>query len=221
MVGSSVPKHSFWGPGACITLPAVTDMLMVRHGESEWNALGRWQGHADSPLSEFGRLQAEHAGRRVADLLAIDVVVASDLSRAAETAAIIGGVLGLEVHTEPGLRERSAGEWEGLTRAEIEVQWPGYLDEERRPPAFEKDDELLERVKPAVDRVLREHEGRHILVVSHAGVLRVLDRNFGVEGDRIPNLGGRYWHAEGDGDLRQGEVVVLVEAGEVTRPDET
>ena len=108
----------------------MTRMLLVRHGQSEWNALGRWQGQADPPLSALGREQARSA---VARLGAVDLIVASDLDRALTTAAIMAEGLGVgPVMVEPRLRERSAGEWSGLTRAEIDEQWPGYLD--RAPP---------------------------------------------------------------------------------------
>ena len=104
----------------------MTRVLLIRHGQSEWNADGRWQGQADPPLTDLGRHQALHAAR---NLGTVDAIVASDLQRASETALIIAEALGVgPVVLEPGLRERDAGEWSGLTRAEIERDWPGYLD---------------------------------------------------------------------------------------------
>ena len=104
----------------------MTRVLLIRHGQSEWNADGRWQGQADPPLTDLGRHQAMHAAR---NLGTVDAIVASDLQRASETALIIAEALGVgPVVLEPGLRERDAGEWSGLTRAEIERDWPGYLD---------------------------------------------------------------------------------------------
>ena len=104
----------------------MTRVLLIRHGQSEWNADGRWQGQADPPLTDLGRHQALHAAR---NLGTVDAIVASDLQRASETALIIADALGVgPVVLEPGLRERDAGEWSGLTRAEIERDWPGYLD---------------------------------------------------------------------------------------------
>ena len=94
---------------------------MVRHGQSTWNASGRWQGHADAPLTELGRTQA---ARAVASLPSVEVIWASDLERARATATVIGDALGLEVQVDARLRERNAGEWTGLTRAEIERGWP-------------------------------------------------------------------------------------------------
>src|SRR3954449_1914254 len=100
-------------------------LLLVRHGQSEWNAVGRWQGQADPPLTELGREQARLAAR---SLGALDAIFASDLQRATETALIISNALGVgPVVIDPDLRERDAGEWSGLTRSEIEEQYPGYL----------------------------------------------------------------------------------------------
>lgn len=195
-------------------------MLLVRHGESEWNASGRWQGHADAALSDLGRLQAHHAGVHLRDRWSVDAIVASDLVRAAETARIIGGELGLEVVLVPGLRERSAGEWEGLTRDEIEEAWPGYLATERRPPRFESDAHLLERVVPAIARIASVHAGRTVLVVSHAGVLRAIERYHGVPSERVPNLGGRLWRI-GAGAFEADERLLLLDPDEITRPVET
>ena len=97
----------------------MTDVLIARHGQSEWNALGRWQGQADPPLSTLGRLQAAHAATRLSD---IDVIVASDLERASDTARIIADALGVdEVVIDADFRERHAGEWQGLTKDDIDA----------------------------------------------------------------------------------------------------
>src|ERR671910_890596 len=91
-----------------------TRVLLVRHGQSEWNAAGRWQGQADPSLSDLGRLQAREAARAVG---AVDAIWSSDLQRAAETAIIIGDQIGVgPVVVDDRLRERDAGEWTGLVR---------------------------------------------------------------------------------------------------------
>ena len=106
----------------------MTRILLVRHGESEWNATRRWQGQADPPLTDLGRTQAAHAA---AALGAVDAIVTSDLQRASATAQVIADALGLDAPMiDPRLRERDAGEWSGLTREEIHDQWPGYLTED-------------------------------------------------------------------------------------------
>src|SRR5687767_12818211 len=100
----------------------MTRVLLVRHGQSTWNAEGRWQGWADPPLSELGATQALTAANHVEH---VDAVVSSDLVRARETAEIIAKALGIaEVEAFRGLRERGAGDWTGLTRPEIEERWP-------------------------------------------------------------------------------------------------
>src|SRR3954465_11358953 len=108
-------------------------VLLLRHGQSEWNAAGRWQGWADIALTERGEDQAREAGARLAerDLHRFHAVACSDLMRARRTAALLADALGLhhiEVEVEPDLREFDVGEWSGLTRPEIEARWPGQLD---------------------------------------------------------------------------------------------
>lgn len=192
-------------------------VLLLRHGESEWNALGRWQGHADPPLSELGRLQAEHAS---AVLVGVDVVASSDLRRASETAAILAERCALPLLApDPALRERRAGPWEGLTRAEIERGWPGWLDDGRRPEGFEHDEHLLDRTTDALHRLAETHAGARVLVVTHGGVIRAHERQAGRPPERIPNLGGR-WVRVGTEGLLIGASVELAPPDERTLPPE-
>jgi probable phosphoglycerate mutase len=105
---------------------ARTRILLARHGETEWNRVGRWQGHADQPLNEAGRLQASELAERLAGD-GITAVYSSDLARARETADAVADRLGLEVVEDEGLREIDVGSWSGLTRAEVERRFPeGY-----------------------------------------------------------------------------------------------
>ena len=114
-------------------------MLFVRHGQSEWNALGRWQGQADPPLSDLGRAQARAAATAItaaATRAASPVVgiVSSTLVRALETATIISDEIGESpLHLEADLVERDAGEWSGLTRIEIDERFPWFLNNGSRP----------------------------------------------------------------------------------------
>ena len=100
-----------------------TRILLVRHGETDWNASGRIQGHSDTPLNAAGRQQAQRAAQRLAPE-PVRALYSSDLARAFETATIIGEPLGLTVVTSPRLRERQYGAWEGLTSAEIQARYP-------------------------------------------------------------------------------------------------
>jgi len=166
----------------------MTQILMVRHGQSEWNALGRWQGQADPPLSDLGRTQAFVAAEKIGT---VDVIVSSDLQRAAETAAIISRAIGVgPLVLDAGLRERDAGEWSGLTRDDIERDWPGYLAEQRRPPGFEAHDPFVARIRAALDRVHADYAGAEVLVVAHGGLVYSLEEEYGTRAGRLPNLGG-------------------------------
>jgi broad specificity phosphatase PhoE len=139
----------------------VTELLLVRHGETDWNAEGRLQGHTDRPLNDYGRRQARELATTLADEH-VDAIYASDLSRAKETAEIVGERLGLPVVIDAGLREKHWGTWEGLTgdeRAAIELV--GESTEAHR-----------DRVMAAVRRIVERHPAQRIVVVTHGGSLR-------------------------------------------------
>ena len=190
------------------TVQPMTRMLLARHGQSEWNALGRWQGQADPPLSELGRRQARAAAERLGT---VDAIVSSDLERALTTAAIVAEALGVgPVLVEPRLRERSAGEWSGLTRDEIEAGWPGYLAGHLRPPGFESDASLLARTTAALADLAAEHADAELLVVTHGGVVYVIEADAGLPFARLPNLSGRWLAHRGD-RIDLGDRVELVD----------
>lgn len=198
------------------TVERVPRLLLTRHGESEWNAAGRWQGRADPPLSALGRRQARLA---IDALGVVDAIVSSSLTRALDTARIISEGLGVgPVLREPALQERDAGEWQGLTRVEIEERWPGYLAEQRRPPGYEHDERLVDRVIAALHRVCAETPGDEILVVTHGGVINALERHCGVPWERVPNLGAR-WIDWRNGDIVLGERIELIDHSAVTMQD--
>lgn len=178
----------------------MTRLLVIRHAESVWNAEGRWQGHADPPLSERGRLNASAAAARLDG--EVSRIVASDLVRARETAEIVGSALGLDVAIEPDLREVDVGEWSGLTSEEIEVRWPGGIAGWRAgtfvPPGAEDPEVFVERVRRALLRVASADE-RPALVVTHGGVVGRLEHRLGVHpGVPLPRLAGRWLLAAGD-----------------------
>jgi broad specificity phosphatase PhoE len=166
----------------------VTRILLVRHGQSTWNADGRWQGRADPPLSDLGRRQAEVAADTVGEL-EITRVFASPLVRAHETATIVGAALGLPIESDPRLAERDAGEWTGKTRDEIEAGWPGFLSGGARPAGFETDDILHDRALAAI-RAIAALASEPVIVISHGGLIRVVERALGSEPHSVPNLGG-------------------------------
>lgn len=171
-----------------------TVLLLVRHGQSTWNLEHRWQGQADPPLSDNGRHQAATAA---ANLGTVDAIVSSPQIRAMETAVIIGQHLGVgPILAVEELRERHAGEWSGLTTTDIEQRWPGWIDSERRPTAWESDAQILARVLPAIQSIDESFTGGTLLVVCHGGVILSIEQHLGVSDGRIPNLHGRIVHIE-------------------------
>jgi broad specificity phosphatase PhoE len=186
-----------------------TRVLALRHGESEWNALGRWQGQADPPLTETGLLQAVAAGQQLGTF---DAVWASTLQRAAHTAAIIAESIGVgPVQLHPGLMEAGFGPWQGLTIDEIEAGWPGYLADHRRPVGAEEPEAVVARALDAFREIARATPGGEILVVAHAGLMRTVCRSLGEHDVRFPNLGGRWFFVHPDGRVVAGDPVELVE----------
>ncbi|NIR42001.1 MAG: histidine phosphatase family protein [Actinobacteria bacterium] len=168
------------------------DVLIARHAQSVWNAQGRWQGQADPPLSESGRAQARAAARQCGGF---DAIVASDLERAADTARILAETVGIgPVITDTAFRERHAGEFQGLTRTEIDERFPGHLDNGRWPPGWEPDESVRSRVLEGMARVREEVTVGQVLVVAHGGVIYSLEAHLGAPHERIPNLGGRWFH---------------------------
>ncbi len=157
-----------------------TLVILARHGESDWNASGRFQGRADRPLTELGRRQAENLATRLAHL-PLEAVYASDLRRALDTAEIVARQQGLEVESVSDLCEIDVGSWSGLTREEAEHRFPdGYrrwLDRGVGWDDGETYEELGDRVAAAVQRLAARHPGARILVVTHGGVLRALHAN--------------------------------------------
>ena len=185
-----------------MTAPSPTaSLLVVRHGQSLWNAMARWQGSADIALSDLGRSQAATAARLLgAAGHGFTAIGSSALLRAAETAEIIADHLSLDGPSiDDRWREAHAGEWQGLTPDEIRDEWPGYLERNLRPPGFEPVESVVDRTIDAALVALRAAVGGPpALVVSHSGVIRTLRRHLGAESDRVPNLGGTWLHLVDD-----------------------
>jgi broad specificity phosphatase PhoE len=191
-------------------------LFLVRHGQSTWNADGRWQGQADPPLSDLGEAQARDAAARLGHC-GFTGVYASDLQRAWRTAEILAAALGLAVHAEPGLREIDVGDWTGLTRAEIEARWPGELaawseGRSESPLGGETRTHLADRARAALARVAAAGSpGDRMLLVAHGALIRNLDRVLGAVPDAIGNLAGRWYHVDDGGGLVPGAVVSLAD----------
>ena len=195
----------------------VTRFLLVRHGQSIWNELGRWQGQADPPLSDLGRHQAKTAARSIGT---VDLIVASTLERARDTAGIISTELGIGPVIElDTIMERDAGEWSGLTRDEIDVAYPNFLAEGRRPPGWETDEQLRDRVFGTLDALAAKVADGDVLIVTHGGVIMAVEDHLGGGHHRIANLGGR-WIDGRDGTLTLGPRLDLLDGADVTVPDQ-
>jgi probable phosphoglycerate mutase len=154
----------------------MTRLLLWRHGLTEWNAAGRFQGQEDVPLSDAGRAEAAVAAPKLAALRP-DLIVSSDLARAAETAAALAVITGLDVAFDPRLRERHFGEWQGLGREEIEAKWPGELDRWRTDESFtgagvEELPAMAERISAALNEIVARAVGGTVVVVTHGGTAR-------------------------------------------------
>jgi uncharacterized phosphatase len=177
----------------------VTDLVLVRHGETEWNRAGRVQGRTDIPLNDTGREQAAAAAARLRDA-DLDAVASSPLSRAAETARIIAEAIGLDaVETVDDLVERDYGDAEGMDGEQIRERFGGPL------VARETREQTVERVLPALVGIAERHPGGRVLVVSHGGVIGSLIRHatrwaWPERGERIENGSDHVFRVE-DGAL--------------------
>jgi phosphoserine phosphatase len=155
----------------------LTTILLARHGESDWNRAGRWQGHADRRLTDLGREQARALAERLEET-ELDAVYSSDLERALETAEIVAATKGLAVTTDPDLREVDVGSWSGLTRAEAQQRFPeGFARWQAGGEGWtdgETYEELRERVVRAIERIATDHPAGRALVVAHGGSIRAV-----------------------------------------------
>ena len=189
-----------------------TSVLVLRHGESEWNAAGRWQGTEDPALTERGIRQAVAAGEALGTF---DAVWASTLQRASLTADIIAEQLGIgPVNLDERLVEVGYGPWQGLTRPEIEAGWPGFLADLRRPDGAEAYEEVVGRITAAFRDIAAASPGGEVLVVAHGGMLRALRRSLGSadHDDHIPNLGGARFFVHPGGRIVAGELVSVIDS---------
>ncbi|MCU1512961.1 MAG: putative broad substrate specificity phosphatase [Microbacteriaceae bacterium] len=148
----------------------MTQLYLVRHGETNWNREHRIQGSTDIPLNDVGRAQAAATGRLLANRQCSGIV-SSPLSRAMETAEIIGRELGINtVKPVAGIVERNYGEAEGLTDEGLARLFPGDTE----VPGRESREEVAERVVSSLVALAQQHPGENIIVATHGGVIRSL-----------------------------------------------
>ncbi|GAV86884.1 His_Phos_1 domain-containing protein, partial [Cephalotus follicularis] len=162
--------------------PSYTEIIVVRHGETEWNAIKRLQGQLDVELNDVGRQQAALTAGRLSREPKISAVYSSDLKRAFETAETIATSCGgLEVFKEPDLRERHLGDLQGLVLHEAAKlntkSYKAFLSHKTSqdiPGGGESLDQLHDRCTSALERIHRKHKGERVVVVTHGGVIRAL-----------------------------------------------
>lgn len=186
-----------------------TRALLIKHATSTWNEVGRWQGSRDEPLSAAG-IQEAHAGVAALDRRGFVRVVSSDLKRAYQTAEILAAGWGLATPLiERRLREYDAGEWEGLSRAEIESRWPGALEAWRdgrllAVPGGEAHLAFVARVFDGL-RAVAEASTGPTLVVTHGGVIEAITTALGAAQFPMRSMAGRWLDLE-EGAARIGPV---------------
>ena len=155
-----------------------TATLLLRHGQTPMSVQKRYAGRSDIPLTDVGLQQAAAATKRLASA-GIDVIVASPLLRARQTAGEVAATTGAPVVTDDGFRETDFGAWEGLTFAEVRERWPAEVsawlaDPAVPPPDGESFTQVSERVSAALQRVLADRAGQTVLIVSHVTPIKML-----------------------------------------------
>lgn len=152
-------------------------LILLRHGETEWNSLRRYQGHTDIPLNDTGREQAQKAAEYLLKHEELEAIYCSDLSRTRETAQIAADKLKLPVRLDSRLREASFGIWEGMSFSDVykhhSQQFNSWYQDiwKYKMPGGETFTEVWERVSLAVRDITGQHQGT-VLVVTHGGVVK-------------------------------------------------
>jgi len=158
----------------------MTLIILVRHGQTEWNRIERFRGRADVPLNETGLAQAEATGRRVASEWQPVAVYSSPLSRAVKTAEVIAKHFNLPVQIHLGLADIDYGQWQGLTPDEVKERWPEIhhawynAPHTARIPGGETLDDLRVRGTTCVNELAARHAGQTIILVSHMAISRII-----------------------------------------------
>ena len=190
------------------TANVTTRLLVLRHGQSEWNAQGRWQGQADIALTPEGIQQAQQAALKLGKF---DLIATSSLQRALRTAQIIAEHKNMsDLHIDDRLKESHIGPWQGLTYAEIEAGWPGFLESRRQPEDFEPNLQVVQRMTEALIEIADKCRGGQALIVSHSGAIRTLRRELKVSDHRLENLGGCWFEVDTENQLHAGRIVAVI-----------
>ncbi|SCY56726.1 histidine phosphatase family protein [Alkaliphilus peptidifermentans] len=177
----------------------MTKLFLTRHGQTEWNLEGRLQGHKDSNLTDVGEQQAKLLGERLKDI-EIDVIISSSSGRAYRTAELICGDREIDILPNDNLKEINIGDWEGQLVVEVEEHSPDEhhnfwnLPHLYQPSGGETFQQLHTRVSNEIEKIITEHYGKNILVVTHGVVLKALISYF--ENKEIKDLwSGAFMHS--------------------------
>ncbi len=194
----------------------MTTVYLARHGQSDWNAANRFQGHSDRPLTELGRRQAAALAEELESQEPLSAIYASPLRRALETASIVGARLGLEPVPVDDLREVDVGGWSGLSRNEVEERFPDafrrWLDGGEGWEDGETYADMAMRVMEALRLIAENHPEDTVLVVSHGGPIRAIHAlAAGMDVHEYRRLN----RVEGNADVSR----VAVEGGTISRLD--
>lgn len=205
--------------------PAVAEIIVIRHGETAWNADGRIQGHLDVELNEAGRQQAVAVANRLAKEPPISAVYSSDLKRALETAQIIATTCGnLEVIKDPDLRERNLGDLQGLVYREAVITNPeasealrSHRSDQTIPGGGESLDQLYQRCTSSLQKIGNKHRGQRVVVVTHGGTIRALCKRADPHrrGGKVLNTSVNVFH------LSDGDKWKIKTWGDVSHLDQT
>ncbi len=166
-----------------MTADSPTVLLLVRHGETVYNRQGLYQGQDDSPLTAEGEAQARRLAPRLRELDTCRALYCSDLGRAAHTAELIADPAHHHIVHHPGLRERSYGAFQGLSRTDIQSRYPDAWaqlasgDPDYAPPGGESARELTMRTTTAMDEIAARHPGERVVAVAHGGVITAFARH--------------------------------------------
>jgi glucosyl-3-phosphoglycerate phosphatase len=173
-------------------------LVLLRHGQTNYNVEGRMQGHLDVLLTDAGHAQAAAVAPGIA-ALGPDRLISSDLRRAVDTAGVVAAAAGLDVKVDPRLRETHLGEWQGQTLAAVEREWPGAIGEWRSnpawaPPGGESRIEVVRRSRPVIDELDEEYADNPkgiVVVVAHGGMIAGLVCGLlGLPTSTWPSIGG-------------------------------
>lgn len=180
----------------------MTTLILIRHGETDWNVAGRYQGQADPPLNALGRAQVEFVAQELKDKIQIDVLFTSPLKRAAQTAERIADVLGIPLYQDARLMEIHQGDWQTLLRSEIETSYPELFKRwetepwKITPPGGEHLTQVKTRVYAAVDEIIQRFPNGQIGLVIHRIPIALLKMRYqGLDPDivRTIHLPNTYW----------------------------